>query len=227
MDVLDMRGAWGKLDAKIYNLLVGRALTHIFDQMCDRFAPTDGLHPGMKLLDVGCGAGHLVTALGRRYPELALTGVDLSEEMILRARECARGLPNVSVSVGDALALAFPDASFDFVLSIASIKHWPNRVAGMREIFRVLRPGGRVFVMEIHRNATQQVVMRFVQRWRFAVWPMPHLFAAHFRRFVASQGLTADELDAFCCKAGFPVVKAETIEDYLSVVCQCSKAAAS
>jgi ubiquinone/menaquinone biosynthesis C-methylase UbiE len=226
MDVLDMRGAWGKIDAKIYNLLVGRALTHIFDQVCDRFTPTDGLHPGMKLLDVGCGAGHLVNALGRRYPDLTLTGVDLSPEMIRRAREATRGLPNVSVSVGDALALDFPDATFDFVLSIASIKHWPNRVSGMREIFRVLRPGGRVFVMEIDRNASREVILRFVTRWRFAVWPLPHLFATHFKRFVASQGLTADELDAFCSKAGFPVVAAETIANYLSVVCQCTKAAA-
>jgi len=146
--------------------------------------------------------------------------------MIARAKETARGLPNVSVSVGDALALDFPDQSFDFVLSIASIKHWPNRVAGMREIFRVLRPGGRVFVMEIHRNATREVVMSFVRRWRFAVWPLPHAFAFHFRRFVASHGLTADELDAFCCKAGFSNVKAETIEEYLSVVCNCTKPSA-
>lgn len=223
MDVLDMRGAWGWIDAKIYNLMVGRALTAIFDQVCDRFTPTEGLHPGMKLLDVGCGAGHLVTALGRRYPDLNLTGIDLSEEMIRRAQETTRGLGNVSVAVGDALDLHFPDETFDFAISIASIKHWPNRVCGMRELFRVLRPGGRAFVMEIHRNASHEVIMRFVRRWRFAFWPLPHLFALHFRRFVASHGLTADELDAFCCKAGFPMVKAETIEDYLSVVCHCTK----
>jgi ubiquinone/menaquinone biosynthesis C-methylase UbiE len=226
MDALDMRGAWSTIDAKIYNLLVGRALANIFDRMCDRFAPTEGLHAGMRLLDVGCGAGHLVTALGRRYPDLELTGIDLSEEMITRAREATRGLPNVSVSVGDALDLGFPDHSFDFVLSIASIKHWPNRVAGMREIFRVLRPGGQAFVMEIHRNATRAEIMGFARQWRFAAWPLPYVFATYFKRFVTSQGLTADELDAFCSKAGFSVVKPETIENYFSVICTCTKSAA-
>ena len=226
MSVLDMSGAWGTIDAKVYNLLVGRALAKIFDQMCDRFAPTEGLHAGMTLLDVGCGAGHLVAALGRRYPDLVLTGVDLSKEMIRRAEDATRGLPNVSVRVADALDLGFPDQSFDFALSIASIKHWPNRVAGLREMLRVLRPGGRAFVMEVNRNATKAEIMGFARRWRFAVWPMPHLFALHFKRFITTLGLTADELDAFCSKAGFSDVKAETIENYFSVVCNCTKPAA-
>ena len=218
MNLFDMKGSWGVAETKIYNRLVAPALSRIYDQLLDRYLPAEGIKDGEKILDVGCGAGHVVALIARRFPRVELTGVDISEEMIARARDWSRGLPNVSVRTADALALPFEAASFDCVLSLASIKHWPDRVQGLKEIFRVLKPGGVLYIMEVHRNPSPDVALAFVRRWHLTPWPWTHIVTAYFQRFVASHGLTADELDAFCARAGFTQIKPETVAEFPAVV---------
>jgi len=226
MNILDMTGTWSKLDARVYNLVIAPALAKLYDSVCERFMPRDNLHDGMSLLDVGCGAGHLPASLGRRFPTLQIQAVDLADEMVARAREATRGLDNVTVSQADALQLPFGAEQFDFAISVASIKHWPDRVRGLQEIFRVLRPGGRLYIIEVFRGASLTDAMAFLKHWRFATWPLPFLFASYFRRFVAGHGLAASELEAFCHRAGFADLNAETYRDYLTVMVRCRKPAA-
>src|SRR5512132_3423839 len=107
---------------------------------------------GAQVLEVGCGPGHLSIRLARQHG-LDVTGLDLDPAMIARARANAdppgnRDQRRPSFVVGDVAALAFPDRSFDLVVSTLSLHHWADPAAGLAEIGRVLRPGGRALVWD-------------------------------------------------------------------------------
>lgn len=100
---------------------------------------------------MGCGPGRLSLRLA--WHGLNVTGLDLDPAMIGRARENAEhaGMSDVrcpSFLVGDVASLAFPDGSFDLVVSTLSMHHWADPAAGLAEIGRVLRPGGRALVWD-------------------------------------------------------------------------------
>jgi SAM-dependent methyltransferase len=104
---------------------------------------------GAPVLEVGCGPGHLSIRLARQHG-LEVTGLDLDPAMIARARTNTdragnRGGRRPSFLVGDVAALAFPDGSFDLVVSTLSMHHW----ADPAEIGRVLRPGARALIWDL------------------------------------------------------------------------------
>jgi SAM-dependent methyltransferase len=107
---------------------------------------------GARVLEVGCGPGHLSVQLARQH-RLEVTGLDLDPAMIARAqantdRAGNRGGRRPSFLVGDVAALAFPDRSFDLVVSTLSMHHWADPAAGLAEIGRVLRPGARALIWD-------------------------------------------------------------------------------
>lgn len=107
---------------------------------------------GARVLEVGCGPGRLSIRLAQAYG-LEVTSIDLDPAMIERARANAARLRNgdgvgPSFLVGDAASLPFPEGSFDLVVSTLSMHHWADQAAGLAEIGRVLRPGGRALVWD-------------------------------------------------------------------------------
>jgi ubiquinone/menaquinone biosynthesis C-methylase UbiE len=115
-----------------------------------------------QVLEVGCGPGHLSIRLARHHG-LEVTGLDLDPAMIARARaNTRRPEPGderwPEFLVGDVAALAFPDRSFDLVVSTLSMHHWADPTAGLAEIGRLLRPGARALI------------------WDFRPGVRPHLF---------------------------------------------------
>jgi SAM-dependent methyltransferase len=146
-------------DAAVYDtlsrLLLGPFLARIAADVA-AVAPD-----GAQVLEVGCGPGHLSTRLAHHGFEV--TGLDLDPAMIARARAntdraANRGGRRPSFLVGDVAALAFPDRSFDLVVSTLSMHHWADPAAGLAEIGRVLRPGARALI------------------WDFRPGVRPHLF---------------------------------------------------
>ena len=106
---------------------------------------------GARVLEVGCGPGHLSIRLARHGFDVS--GLGLDPAMIARAQANAdrpgnSDQPRPSFLVGDVAALAFPDRSFDLVVSTLSMHHWADPPAGMAEIGRVLRPGARALVWD-------------------------------------------------------------------------------
>lgn len=102
-----------------------------------------------RILDLATGPGEPAMSLARLVgPEGRVTGVDLSETMIELATQVAkeRGLGNADFRVMDAEHLAFPDASFDAVVSRFGFQIFTNPEAVAREAYRVLRPGGRIVI---------------------------------------------------------------------------------
>jgi SAM-dependent methyltransferase len=107
---------------------------------------------GARVLEVGCGPGHLSIRLAREHG-LDVTGLDLDPAMIRRARANADRAGSgdegrLSILVGDVASLAFPDGSFDLVVSTFSMHHWADPAAGLAEVGRVLRPGARALVWD-------------------------------------------------------------------------------
>jgi demethylmenaquinone methyltransferase/2-methoxy-6-polyprenyl-1,4-benzoquinol methylase len=103
--------------------------------------------PGARALDLCCGTGDMATALRRESDEATIVGADFSRGML------ARGQRKFSSSViaaveADALQLPFPDRSFDLVVSAFGFRNLANYDAGLREIYRVLRPNGEVGILD-------------------------------------------------------------------------------
>ncbi len=154
------RGARGKKvpggiligDVALYDALSHRFLLgSLFECIARDIA---GVTPdGARLLEVGCGPGRLSILLARRYG-LDVTGLDLDPAMIERARANADRSGNggdrrPSFLVGDVSSLAFPDGSFDVLVTTLSMHHWADPTAGLTEIGRVLSPNGRALVWDL------------------------------------------------------------------------------
>jgi ubiquinone/menaquinone biosynthesis C-methylase UbiE len=99
------------------------------------------------VVDVGCGTGRLLVRLSEALPHALLTGVDASAGMIAVAAE-KPALSGVALLVGSAAALPLDDSSCDVVVSTISFHHWDDQAAGLRDVARVLRPGGRLLLVD-------------------------------------------------------------------------------
>uniref|UniRef100_A0A7V5CT56 Class I SAM-dependent methyltransferase n=1 Tax=Acidobacterium capsulatum TaxID=33075 RepID=A0A7V5CT56_9BACT len=104
---------------------------------------------GARVLDLGCGAGHVSFAVAPAAAEV--TACDLTPAMLQTVQAAARerGLANVVTRQASAEQLPFADASFDWVLSRYSAHHWRNVPQALSEVRRVLRPGGRVCFIDV------------------------------------------------------------------------------
>lgn len=143
-----MTDAFKRLDAASYD-----PVSEAFDRLSERFsAPLAdglvqraGLTPGQRVLDVGTGSGLVARRAAQGVdPGGFVLGIDLSEGMLALAR--ARSDPAMPVEFRqmDAEALDLPKASFDVVLSLFALLHFPDPVRALREIHGVLRPSGHL-----------------------------------------------------------------------------------
>jgi len=107
----------------------------------------DRLGPGQDLLDVGCGPGTITRDLARLVAPGMVVGIDAAPTVIAEASAEASG-GNVSFRVGDVYTLPFADGSFDIVHAHQVLQHLAEPVAALREMRRVLRPGGLVAVRD-------------------------------------------------------------------------------
>ena len=91
------------------------------------------------VLDIGCGSGRLLRKVHDSWPQAHLCGVDPAQGMLSVARQLTS---EARFFMGSAEALPLSDASVDLALSTISFHHWQDQAAGVREVARVLRPGG-------------------------------------------------------------------------------------
>jgi ubiquinone/menaquinone biosynthesis C-methylase UbiE len=104
------------------------------------------VRPADRVLDIGCGTGELLSRLAAKYPAASLAGLDPVPEMLAIARE--KLSDKVDLRLGWANELPWADASFDIVVSCNMFHYVTHPVAAIREMERVLRPGGRIVITD-------------------------------------------------------------------------------
>ncbi len=144
--------------APVYDAM-NRVMTAGLDVRWRRLTALAAVRPGDVVLDAACGTGDLALA-DLRAGAAEVTGIDFSERMLERARRKSTAVEWVR---GDLLALPFPDGSFDAATVGFGVRNLADLELGLRELRRVLRPRGRLAILEITRP-------RGVLRLFFSLW---------------------------------------------------------
>lgn len=129
---------------------------------------------GEMVLDLCCGTGDSTLEIARRQPHCQVIGADFAAPMLARAQ--AKGLPELVAA--DALSLPFGDAQFDAVSIAFGVRNFEDTRAGLTEIHRVLKPGGRLLVLEFMRP-TSNLVQRAAGAGNFVLAPLGRAISGH------------------------------------------------
>jgi len=182
------RGVLGAIVVRAFN--VGHA--HLTDWGLSHVT----IKPADVCLDVGCGGGRTVQHLAALTPEGRVCGVDYSDACVTasrRANALAVAAGRVKIELASVAALPFPDRAFDLVTAVETHYYWPDLEANLREILRVLKPGGTLALIAETVRDRQWNPLYFIV--------MPLLGAAH---------LTTAQHEAVLTRAGFTNVVVQT-----------------
>jgi demethylmenaquinone methyltransferase/2-methoxy-6-polyprenyl-1,4-benzoquinol methylase len=151
-----VRGMFDRI-APVYDVM-NHVMTAGLDRRWRRLAVHEVVWPGDRVLDACCGTGDLAVEAERRGGRVV--GLDFSERMLERARKKSGAIEWVQ---GDALALPFGDGEFDAATVGFGVRNLADLEGGLRELARVLRPGGKLAVLEITRP--RGVLKPFFRLW--------------------------------------------------------------
>lgn len=149
---------------------------------------------GERVLEVGVGTGKNIP---HHPPGVRVTGVDISSRMLARAGERAQDLEaEVDLALMDAQRLGFPDALFDTAVATFVFCSVPDPVQGLKEIDRVVKPGGRIILLE-HVRVNVPVIGELMDRFDPVVVRLmgPHI-NRHTEENVRKAGLEIQEVEA-------------------------------
>ncbi|MBR1214312.1 class I SAM-dependent methyltransferase [Bradyrhizobium sp. JYMT SZCCT0180] len=157
---------------------------------CEPYALSEAIHgyssaDGLRVLDIGCGNGYVLYQYARHGASVA--GVDLTKTAVELSRKRFElgGLKGEFLQV-DGNKLPFPDGHFDIVCSMGVLHHVSDPRPMVEEIFRVLRPGGRLIVMLYYRHSWKNLVLLRLRR----------LFDPHYRGRTQQEALNMNDGDA-------------------------------
>jgi SAM-dependent methyltransferase len=191
-------GAFGKLFARGMNVAhwpaIQWGLEHVDIERAD------------VILDVGCGGGKTIRHMAGLAQDGKVYGIDYSEASVAAATRFNRRLiaaGRVDIRHGSVASLPFPDAMFDVVTAAETSYFWPDLVENLREIRRVLKPGGRLLLInEAYQDASlKNMNMQWAKVGGFTIY-------------------SPDEYGAFFTQAGFAGIQIDTLpaKTWLSVV---------
>ena len=135
---------WGYWEAPAQATLTTEDFAQASEELSRQVCLAGHIQDKQKVLDVGCGFGGTIAHINENYQGMSLVGVNLDERQLVRAREIVKpiGKNTIEFKQGNACALPLPDASFDVVLAVECIFHFPDREQFFKEAYRVLKPGG-------------------------------------------------------------------------------------
>lgn len=134
--------------ARLYDLLWRRYMNRTLPVVQE----TAGVQPGETVLDLACGTGELLRRIGEHTPGAKRTGVDLAAKMVERARAKLADGPNVRIEQADAHDLPFAADTFDVIVSSSTFHYFTHPRTVLTEVRRVLRPDGRLVLLDWCRD---------------------------------------------------------------------------
>jgi SAM-dependent methyltransferase len=195
-------------------------LPALFQEWASRVAVAANVHPGQRVLDVACGTGVLACAVAERVsPGGSVVGLDINEGMLAVAKSKTT---EIEWRQGRAEALPFDNASFDAVVSQFGLMFFEDRPAALREMLRVLRPGGRlaVAVWDALEHSPGYLAMTELLRRLFgnevaAALNAPFVLgdAQRLRALFATAGMAAAQITTQAGTARFPSLQAWVFTD--------------
>jgi len=188
------RGLFGRLTLwrmnKSHSALTDWGLTHVT------------IEPQFTVLDVGCGGGRTISKLAAMAAQGRVHGIDYSEASVATSRRYnAEAIRNgrVEIRLADVGKLPFADDTFDLVTGVETHFWWPDIAAGLREIGRVLKPGGTlILIAEVYKGA-DAMMSRLCEK-QAPVTGIKMLTSDEHRDLLASAGLADVKIDALPAK---------------------------
>jgi ubiquinone/menaquinone biosynthesis C-methylase UbiE len=160
------------------------------------------VEPRFTVLDVGCGGGRTVSKLAAIAAQGKVHGIDFSEESVAASRRYnAQAMRDgrVQIHLADVEKLPFPDDTFNLVTGVETHFWWPDIAAGLREIRRVLKPGGTlILIAEVYKGA-DALASRLCEK-AAPVTGMKMLTPDEHRDLLASAGFADVRIDALAAK---------------------------
>ena len=150
-----------------------------------------------RLLDIATGTADLAIEAARRHPEVHVIGIDLALEMLEAGRRKIRDRRlegRITLMPGDALNLDFPDNHFDVAAVAFGIRNMPDRLRALREMTRVVCPGGQVMVLEMTLPREGSLLRKLYALYLKKVLP---LLARPFSRHSEAYAYLADSISLF------------------------------
>jgi ubiquinone/menaquinone biosynthesis C-methylase UbiE len=133
-----------------------------------------------------------------------------------------RKITNCSFQQGNALDIRFNNETFDAAVSIGSIKHWPDAHKGLKEICRILKPGGCLIISETDQEASDDAIRQFIGR--FKIWFIPDwLLFWGLRHVIFGQSYSETTLAAAALTAGFRNVECQRVPTCPYVIVKAQK----
>ena len=139
---INIFNSWAKTydNLSIYNIFLTRsnkAIAKLLPQTLE-----------VSILDVGVGTGILIEQVLPKNKSAHLSGIDISPEMVKKAKRKFKGKSNVTIALGSAGKLPHKDNSFEFVTCVNSFHHHPDSIRSLEEMKRVLKPGGKIILSD-------------------------------------------------------------------------------
>lgn len=181
----------------------------VFEPLTNAFARAAleqlNVHSGERLIDIGAGSGGAALIATAEYGADVLA-IDASRDMVARinARARRQSAPRVRAEIMDGMDLVLPDAQFDAAISVFGVILFPDAARGMREIARVLKPGGRVAIVTWTDTERYELATRLIEAIAAVRGPPPRPAAlpaqlrfreqAVFHQLLSTDGLTVQSI---------------------------------
>ena len=160
------------------------------------------LPPGSAVLEIAPGPGYFAIELGK-LSSLRITGLDISHTFVEIARRNAQEAKvDVDFRHGDASHTPFADNTFDFLLCRAAFKNFSQPLLAVREMYRILKKGGRAVIIDMRRDASRESVNVMVDQLGMG-WASRFFTKLTFRFMLLRRAYTRSEFEAFVSQTGF------------------------
>jgi ubiquinone/menaquinone biosynthesis C-methylase UbiE len=186
---------YSSLSSYLYDRYISPAIQKQNQLLYDEVFLIDNLANGSKMLDIGCGSGSLLHDLYLRNPTFKLYGIDQSKDQLKRANQRIKNLSDkIYFLRANAENLPFPDESFDFVMSVGVLKHITDKRKALEESARVLKPGGKMFIIEVDKDCSEERIKYFVGETAFPLL-IKKLWYRLFKKHVVGKSINMKEAE--------------------------------